>query len=167
MPAASMEQTRKSKQEYSTLFQLKRKSRGGYWALFNFIPNKDEDAGLEYQQTHWDQPNTCLKPEPADWFTACLNIPDIPGKEEKRKKKKRGKEISLEKRISTFSTTHAHVFTSPCNLAKRNHLSNQDDLKEEEKNIFDSPSESFTGFHWFVLSRGNEYTKIYLPSQES
>ena len=130
MPAAGMEQTRKSKREYSTLFQLKGKSRGGYWALFNFIPNKDEDAGLEYQQTHWDQPNTCLKPEPADWFTACLNIPDIPGKEEKRKKKKRGKEISLEKRISTFSTTHAHVFTSAGNLAKRNHLSNRDDLKK-------------------------------------
>ena len=75
----------------STLFQLKGKSRGGYWALFNFIPNKDEDAGLEYQQTHWDQPNTCLKPQPADWFTACLNIPDIPGKEEKRKKRKEEK----------------------------------------------------------------------------
>ena len=134
MPAAGMEQTRKSKdrrdiQLCSTLFQLKGKSRGGYWALFNFIPNKDEDAGLEYQQTHWDQPNTCLKPEPADWFTACLNIPDFPGKEEK---KKRGKEISLEKRISTFSTTHAHVFTSAGNLAKRNHLSNQDDLKKKK-----------------------------------
>ena len=132
----------------STLFQLKGKSRGGYWALFNFIPNKDEDVGLEYQQTHWDQPNTCLKPEPADWFTACLNR-DIPGKEEKgylrkrgkevcqekrkrgiEEKRNRGKEISLEKRISTFSTTHAHVFTSAGNLAKRNHLINQDDLKK-------------------------------------
>ena len=75
----------------STLFQLKGKSRGGYWALFNFIPNKDEDTGLEYQQTHWDQPNTCLKPEPADWFTACLKR-DIPGKEEKRKRDISGKE---------------------------------------------------------------------------
>ena len=33
-------------------------------------------------------------------------------------------------RISTFSTRHAHVFTSAGNLAKRNHLSNQDNLKE-------------------------------------
>ena len=88
---------RRNIQLCSTLFQLKGKSRGGYWALFNFTANKDEDAGLEYQQTHWDQPNTCLKPEPADWFTACLNR-DIPGKEEKGYLRKRGKEICQKKR---------------------------------------------------------------------
>ena len=61
----------------------------------------------------------------------CLfEHPRYPWKRGKEEKKKRGKEISLEKRISTFSTTHAHVFTSPGSLAKRNHLSNQDDLKE-------------------------------------
>ena len=63
----------------------------------------------------------------------CLfEHPRYPWKRGKEEKKKRGKEISLEKRISTFSTTHAHVFTSAGNLAKRNHLSNQDDLKKKK-----------------------------------
>ena len=132
MPAALTEQTRKSKQDYSILFQLKRKSRRVYWALFNFIPNKDEDAGLEYQQTHWDQPNTCLKPEPADWFTACLNR-DIPGKEEKGYLRKRGKEICQEKR-------------------KRG--------KEEKRCPWKRGNLSLV-FAGSLSSIGNEFTKIY------
>ena len=79
-----------------TLGQLYFNSRGNQGEVIKLCSTL-----LQIKRKTWDwninKLNTCLKPEPADWFTACLNR-DIPGKEEKGYLRKRGKEICQEKR---------------------------------------------------------------------
>ena len=79
--------------------------------MFNFTANKDEDVGLEYQQTqHLFKTRArrlihCLFKQRYPWkrgkgISQEKRKRDMPGKEKKRN---RGKEMSLEKRKSFTS----------------------------------------------------------------